>query len=166
MAKKTRRITGAAGDATPAKSPSRAGVVAGRDSVEADVPSRRQPTSSDDIHGWMKQPKPNETNGHKAIRWHHGLAQITGGLSVCITKQGFKVGEIVKWIEGLRTIADQMEEMLNNAPSSKTNNPPSDSGGGGIRSVVHEGDEADRKGTKRKAAKRPAKAKTKSSRGK
>lgn len=102
-------------------------------------------------HDWMKNPKPNEKMGHKAIRWHHGLAQITGGLSLRITKQQFSRAEVQTWIDGMRTIADQMEGMLDETIRT-ADNPPTDRSEVGSRQRVQPRDADNRKGTKQARA--------------
>lgn len=104
--------------------------------------ARKKVEPAPSAHDWMKNPNPKETKDHKAIRWHHGLAQITGGLSLRITKKMFSRNEVYDWIEKLRLTANEMEEMLN-ATGSASNNATADRDGGDNRSNVQKSDEND-----------------------
>lgn len=129
---------------------------AARKKVEKQEPDAAAHENSS-AHDWMKKPKPNEKMGHKAIRWHHGLAQITGGLSLRITKQLFSRAEVQEWIDGMRKIADEMEGMLNETVRT-ADNPSTDREGSGARQRVQQGDGDNRARVKPARTNRRAKA--------
>ena len=52
-----------------------------------------------------------ETLGHKANRWHHSLAQITGSLSLRIGRHSFHKKDLVKWAESIEHVAKEMREV-------------------------------------------------------
>jgi hypothetical protein len=60
------------------------------------------------------EPKGKSGNmASKAIRWHHSLAQVTGGLSLRITRQQFSRKELRQWVDTINAVAVEMEEVAN-----------------------------------------------------
>jgi hypothetical protein len=51
--------------------------------------------------------------GRKVLLWHHGLAQVTGGLSLRIAKHTMVRTEVQEWVDSVRAIAQEMQDWVN-----------------------------------------------------
>lgn len=46
--------------------------------------------------------------GPKLIKWHHSIAQVTGGMSIAIGKRKISRHDMQSWIKILDKVADEM----------------------------------------------------------
>lgn len=52
----------------------------------------------------------------RVLLWHKLVAQTTGGLALCSAKGKLPRGEAVLWLNALRNVADEIEEVLAGRP--------------------------------------------------
>jgi len=55
---------------------------------------------------------PNEDLGRLMIRWHHEIAQVSGTMSLRMTKRSVKRGEVLDWSEVFVRIAKEMKDWV------------------------------------------------------
>lgn len=44
-------------------------------------------------------------------RWHSRLARVTGEISLCIGRRRMTRGQVIEWLQELRSVADEMDEV-------------------------------------------------------
>lgn len=50
--------------------------------------------------------------GRKVLLWHHGLAQVTGGLTLRIAKHTLVRLEVQEWVDKIRSVAQEMQDWV------------------------------------------------------
>ena len=54
---------------------------------------------------------------HRVLLWHKLVAMQTGGLALCSVRHKLNRDEAMRWIEGLRNVADDIQAVVDGAPA-------------------------------------------------